>query len=480
MGGRHEMLIRYKMAARPDGKLVAMEAEVICDGGFCHDVTGPVLDKCIFQLQNVYTIPHIRYVGRAARTNRPTQTAFRGFGAPQHCAMMEQIMDQMGCALRIPQHTLREMNLNRAGDDLVMGAYVSRGKGEPNIRIIWDQIMELSDFKARHLEVERFNTANRYVKRGLSIVPMKNGVCFEEDFMNQAHALVHVLADGSVQLSHGGIEMGQGLNTKMAMICAQELGIPFEKVNVVPASTLTCANTQPTAASSGSDSNGPAVLAASREVRQRLDELRKSQPADVTWESLINTAYFSRVNLTGTSHFFLPKLGWHWDTREGYTAFYYDFGASVSEVEVDLLTGEFKVLRVDILEDTGRSLNPTLDLGQVEGGFTQGYGWLTMEEIEWAPSGQMKSHPFTYPVPLMTDMPLDFRTHLCQNFRQPENIHSSKSAGEAPVLLGTSVVAALKMAIMSARQDRGLTPWILVDYPLTVDKIKRCIEHEVL
>eukprot|EP00708_Paratrimastix_pyriformis_P001981 GAFH01000718.1.p1 GENE.GAFH01000718.1~~GAFH01000718.1.p1 ORF type:complete len:1299 (-),score=542.67 GAFH01000718.1:173-3628(-) len=478
MGGRHPFRCDYKFGCTRDGKMVALKVRVVTDGGHCHDTTGPVLDKCVFQLPNAYTIPHIEIEGRGAKLNHPTNTAFRGFGAPQHCAMMEQIVEEMAGKLGMAPHQFRELNLNKPGDEILVGSYVSHGKGEAQLQAIWDQLMQTSEFPRRLAEVEAFNRQHQYVKRGISLIPLKNGVCFEEDFMNQGMALVHVLADGSVQVSHGGVEMGQGLNTKMAQIAAQTLGVPLDTVSVLPTCTDTCANTQPTAASSGTDLNGGAVREACAQIVRNLAPLRAEFPK-ATFAEICNKAYFGRVTLSAASHFKLPTLGWHWDTKTGFSAFYYDFGASVSEVEVDTLTGEFTILRSDLLEDAGRSLNPTLDLTQVEGGFMQGVGWLTMEEINWSlRSGAMLTVPFTYALPGLADTPLELHTALLKGHPCPENVAGSKSSGEAPVLLGTSVLMAIRHAIQSARADRGLKAQFTMDTPLTIEKIKLAIEGQ--
>ncbi|KAH7832158.1 xanthine dehydrogenase [Monocercomonoides exilis] len=476
-GGRHPMWCRYTLvASKKTGLLKALDAEVIAQGGYAHDVTGPVLFKCTFQLQGTYTIPNIRVVARAAKTNHNPNTAFRGFGAPQSCLFIEMILEHAADLLGIPQSQIRDINMNKVGDPLVTGSLISQNKGEKFIRIMWDELMKTSDYENRLKAVDEFNATHTSTKRGIAITPMKNGACFEDDFMNQAEALVHVLPDGSVEVAHSGIEMGQGLNTKIAQVAAETLGIDISFIHVLHTSTETCTNTQPTAASTGLDLNGGAVKKACEQINASLAPLREKMK-DKTWPEICTTAYFSRYAMSGQAHFILPTINWQWKTKTGFTAFYYAFGVSVSEVEVDVETGEFTILRSDLIEDAGRSLNPTLDAGQVEGGFIQGVGWVTAEEIEYdIATGAMLSDMHTYAVPLARDVPLELRTTLAHGFRCEPNVGASKTTAESPVLLGVSVLMALRHAVNSARFDRGLPVLRYQLSPFTVDRIKLAIE----
>ncbi|KAH7826052.1 xanthine dehydrogenase [Monocercomonoides exilis] len=476
-GGRHPMWCRYTVvASKKTGLLKALDAEVIAQGGYAHDVTGPVLFKCAFQLQGTYTIPNIRVIARAAKTNHNPNTAFRGFGAPQSCLFIEMIMEHVADVLGIPQSQIRDINLNKVGDPLVTGSLISQNKGEKFIRIMWDELMKTSDYENRLKAVEEFNATHTNTKRGIAITPMKNGACFEDDFMNQAEALVHVLPDGSVEVAHSGIEMGQGLNTKIAQVAAETLGIDISFIHVLHTSTETCTNTQPTAASTGLDLNGGALKKACEQINASLAPLREKMK-DKTWPEICTTAYFSRYAMSGQAHFILPTINWQWKTKTGFTAFYYAFGVSVSEVEVDCTTGEYTILRSDLIEDAGRSLNPILDAGQVEGGFIQGVGWVTGEEIEYdIATGAMLSDMHTYAVPLARDVPLELHTTLAHGFRCDENVGASKTTAESPVLLGVSVLMALRHAVNAARRDRGLSLLRYQISPFTVDRIKLAIE----
>lgn len=308
---------------------------------------------------------------------------------------------------------------------------------------------------------------------------MKNGCCFEDDFMNQAEALVHLLPDGSVEVSHSGIEMGQALNTKVAQCAAETLGIDMKYIHVLHTNTETCANTQPTAASTGLDMNGGAVIMACKKLKAQMQPFIDAHK-DKDWPTICTIAYFTRTNMSGQAHYVLPPIGWNWDTKKGYTAFYYAFGVSVSEVELDTVTGEYRILRSDLIEDAGRSLNPIIDAGQVEGGFTQGLGWVTSEEIEYdVATGAMLTDMDTYAVPLARDVPIDLRTTLASGFRCEENVGASKTTAESPVLLAVSVLMALRHAMNAARKDRGLPPIRYQQTPLSVDRIKLGLEGEI-
>eukprot|EP01028_Stygiella_incarcerata_P007066 TRINITY_DN2887_c0_g1_i1.p1 TRINITY_DN2887_c0_g1~~TRINITY_DN2887_c0_g1_i1.p1 ORF type:complete len:1331 (-),score=389.97 TRINITY_DN2887_c0_g1_i1:4292-8146(-) len=471
-GGRHPFFVKYKAGFKKDGSYNALDLLFVCDGGYIFDVTGPVLDKCIFQSQNAYTIPNFRVEGRAAKTNRVTNTAFRGFGAPQSHAIQEAIIEHAAAVLEIEPHVVREINMNKPGDVLLTGTYLAP-KGTDLIRRMWDHIMETSDFKKRLEAVEEYNAKHRYTKRGISILPLKNAVNFEEDFMNQAGALVHVYSDGSVRVSHSGIEMGQGLHTKMQQIAAEVFGIPMSKVKIVESDTSKVPNTNPTAASSGADLNGPAVADACRQIFERLRPLFEAFP-EKSWEDICNMAFFKRVNMSANGFCRLPTLQWHWDTKKGYTGFYYDWGCACGEVELDVLTGHFTVLRVDLLEDAGKALNPALDIGQVEGGFTQGYGYFTMEEVSWDTETGVNTitGPGEYCVPMIADAPRFMRTELMGGVPNPENVFASKSSAEAPVLTGASVMHALRHAITAARAESGLKGYFPLHAPFTCEKIR--------
>jgi len=389
---------------------------------------------------------------------------------------MEMVMDHVADVLKMPYQLIRHVNMQKVGDELMTGSYTSKKKGEKFIGIMWEDIMKSSEFASRMKLVDEFNATHHDVKRGLAIVPMKNGACFEDDFMNQAQALVHVLPDGSVEVSHSGIEMGQGLNTKIAQVAAETLGIDIKYIHVQHTSTETCSNTQPTAASSGFDMNGGAVRMACLKIVEQMKDVIEANKGK-TWPEICNSAYFTRHHMSGQAHYTIPKINWQWSSKTGYTAFYYNFGVGVSEVEIDTATGEFTVIRSDLIEDAGRSMNPLLDAGQIEGGFVQGLGWLTSEDIEYdVATGAMLTDQHTYAAPHHREMPLELNTTIAKGFRCEENVAQSKTTAESPVLLATSVLMALRYAVNAARADRGLPKLRYQSSPFTVDRIKLAIE----
>ncbi|KAK2948923.1 Xanthine dehydrogenase [Blattamonas nauphoetae] len=472
-GGRHPMWIKYQIAlSKKTGMIAAFIGEVVSQGGYAHDVCGPVLFKTIFQLQSIYRMPHVKMIGRGAKTHHNPNTAFRGFGAPQSTFFIEMIMDHVADLVGKPPHILRDEIMQNVGDPNITGSLTSRAKGEKEPRIIWDSIMESSDYINRYAAVEEFNRTHKHLKRGIAITPMKNGACFEDDFMNQAQALIHVLPDGSVEVSHSGIEMGQGLNTKIAQVAAQALNIDIKHIHVFHTDTRTCANTQPTAASTGLDLNGGAVQLACKQINEQMKKVREENQGK-SWPEICNSAYFQRYNMSAHAHFILPSVNWNWDRKDGYTAFYYCYGVSVSEVEIDTRTGEFTILRTDLIEDAGKPLNPTLDAGQVEGGYYMGLGWLTSEEIEYSTeTGAMLTDQFTYAAPLNRETPRVFKTTLAKGLGCPENVGGSKTTAESPLLLAVSVLMALRHAINATRSDKGLPKLRYQMSPLTVERIK--------
>ncbi|GIQ87815.1 hypothetical protein KIPB_009929, partial [Kipferlia bialata] len=368
------------------------------------------------------------------------------------------------------------INLNKPGDLMISGTYVSTNFAEPILQRIWKELLETSEIRKRQKEVELFNSEHKYVKRGLGMVCLKNGTCFEEDFMNQASALVHVHRDGSVAISHSGIEMGQGLHTKMAMVAAEALEVDISYIRCIDTNTSRCPNSQPTAASSGQDINGPAVRNCCLEIKETLRELKAKNPG-FDWPTLCNVAYFNRLKLTAQNFYTLPSLQWSWDSKTGYTGFYYGYGAAVTEAEINLVTGKYRLLRTDVLQDVGDPLNPTLDCGQVEGGFTQGMGFLTTEEVMFDEAGdatqQIEATPLSYAVPGFTEVPVDMRTSLL--FDQPNNqsIHASKASAEAPTCLGISCYLAIKEAIACARVQNGLgDEWFQLPTPLSYEQVR--------
>lgn len=496
-GGRHGYVCQYRAGFSKDGKYQALDTVVVADGGGTYDVTAAVLDKSIFQNTSVYTIPKIRIEGRAVRTNHPTNTAYRGFGAPQTTQLCESIFDHAAQVLSMDPTELRKINLNKPGDPLITGTYTGSTKGCDIPLRLFKNVESMSDYENRKKAVEEFNKdpANKYVKRGISIVPLKNSVCFEEDFMNQSHALVHVYTDGTIRVAHSGIEMGQGLNTKMRMVAAETFRVDIKRVFVGPTGTDTCANTQPTAASSGTDVNAPAVRQACENIRKRLEKVRDSMgsrneslnedgtpnpnaPIESYWgkagfNGAVISAYFGRVNLSEHVYFTLPHLQWNWPNKIGYTGFYTAYGICCAEVELNGMTGEFKVIRCDIIEDVGNTLNPALDCGQVEGGFTQGLGWVTTEELCYDIDGPnasgtlLNSSLSEYRVPRLETVPAVLNVSLIDGTGDPMSAYGAKASAEAPVCLCSGVHFAIREAVRECRRETGRTGLVCLPAPTT-------------
>ena len=425
---------------------------------------------------NAYYIPHFRATGQVCKTNLPSNTAFRGFGGPQGAIAIENIMDSIARTLGKDPLDVRRINFY--------------GKTEQNVtpyrQVVSDNVIhELvgqleasSDYRARREAIAAFNAASPVLKRGIALAPLKFGISFNVKHFNQAGALVHVYTDGSILVNHGGTEMGQGLNTKVAQVVAHELGVRFDSVRATATDTSKVANTSATAASTGADLNGKAAQDAARQIRERLAACAAARhggkPEDVrfandkvevngktlSFATLVGEAYLDRVQLWSDGFYATPGLSWDRETMTGRPFYYYAYGAAVSEVVVDTLTGEWKLLRADILHDAGRSLNPAVDIGQVEGAFIQGMGWLTTEELVWHPqSGKLTTHaPSTYKIPTANDCPPVFNVQLFEGDNFEDSIHRSKAVGEPPLLLPFSVFYAIRDAISATADHRADPP----------------------
>ena len=414
--------------------------------------------------------------GHCARTHTQSNTAFRGFGGPQGALAIEVVLDDIARHLGRDALDVRLANLYGVGERDVT-PYGQRI--EDNVlRPLIGQLVDSSDYRARREAVEAFNATSPVLKKGLALAPVKFGIAFNVVHLNQAGALVHVYNDGTILVNHGGTEMGQGLHTKVAQMVAHTLGVSAARVRVTATDTSKVANTSATAASTGSDLNGQAAAAAAREVRTRLAQHLAArhavQPEHITFANdtvtvgaqtfafaeVVMAAYLARVQLWSDGFYATPKVHWDRDTMQGRPFHYYAYGASVSEVLVDTLTGESKVLRADLLHDVGRSINPALDIGQVEGAFAQGLGWLTTEELVWHPqTGKLMTHaPSTYKVPTASDMPADLRVRLFDNANVEDTVHRSKAVGEPPLLLGFSAFLALRDAVSAVGGHRFSPP----------------------
>jgi xanthine dehydrogenase molybdopterin binding subunit/xanthine dehydrogenase small subunit len=465
-GKRHPFHARYQVGYDESGKLLAADVFLVSDGGWSLDLSQPVTDRALFHLDNAYYIPHVRFEGRVAKTHVTSQTAFRGFGGPQGMLVIEEIIGRIALKLGLPPEEVRVRNFYHGSGETNTTHY-GEDIGDNRLARIWSELLESSDFVSRRQAIREWNLAHPSRKRGLAITPVKFGISFTLTHYNQAGALVLIYADGSVQVNHGGTEMGQGLHTKILGVAMRELGLPASSIRLMHTRTDKVPNTSATAASSGSDLNGMAVADACRQLRERLaplaaerlgctvEEIRFSEGhvtglegAGLTFAELAGLAYTRRLQLSAAGFYATPDLKWDWNVGKGRPFHYFAFGAAVSEVEIDGHTGMSVVRRVDILHDVGNSLNASLDRGQIEGAFVQGMGWLTCEELKWNDQGTLLTHSAsTYAIPAISDAPKDFRVHLLSNAAQEKTIHGSKAVGEPPFMLAISVREALRDAV---------------------------------
>ncbi|WP_329440856.1 xanthine dehydrogenase molybdopterin binding subunit [Streptomyces sp. NBC_01426] len=468
-GKRHGFHAEWKIGFDAEGRIQALDATLTADGGWSLDLSEPVVARALCHIDNTYWIPHARVAGRIAKTNKVSNTAFRGFGGPQGMLVIEDIMGRCAPLLGLDPKELRERNFYRQGHSTPYGQPVPHPE---RISIIWQQVKADAEIARREREIEAFNAAHPHTKRALAITGIKFGISFNLTAFNQAGALVLIYKDGSVLINHGGTEMGQGLHTKMLQVAATTLGIPLRKVRLAPTRTDKVPNTSATAASAGADLNGAAVKNACEQIRERLLQVAGTQlganasdvrivegvaralgnDKELAWDDLVRTAYFQRVQLSAAG--FYRTEGLHWDAKafQGSPFKYFSYGAAAAEVEVDGFTGGYRIRRVDIVHDVGDSLSPMIDIGQVEGGFVQGAGWLTLEDMRWdtgdGPNrGRLLTQAAsTYKLPSFSEMPEEFNVRLLENATEEGAVYGSKAVGEPPLMLAFSVREALRQA----------------------------------
>jgi xanthine dehydrogenase large subunit len=470
-GKRHPFFATWEVGFDEGQRLCALRATLIANGGWSLDLSEPVLARALCHIDNAYWIPDIEVHGRVAKTNRPSNTAFRGFGGPQGMIVIEDILGRCAPLLGASPGELRRRNFYAPGQATPYGQPVRHAE---RLEAIWSICTDRSDFARRQTEVATFNAAHPDTKRGLAITPVKFGISFNLTAFNQAGALVHVYKDGSVLINHGGTEMGQGLHTKMIQVAATALGVPMGLVRLAPTRTDKVPNTSATAASSGSDINGGAVKNACEQIRERLAVVAAGElgvhPADVrfadgvvtgigfhdkqiAWAKLVHDAYFRRVQLWAAGFYRTEGLHWDAERMQGEPFKYFAYGAAAAEVEVDGFTGAYRLRRVDIVHDVGDSLSPLIDLGQIEGGFVQGAGWLTLEELLWDETdgphrGRLNTQAAsTYKIPSFSEMPPEFNVHLFERATESGVVYGSKAVGEPPLMLAFSVREALRQAV---------------------------------
>ncbi len=486
-GKRHDFRVDYQAGFDDHGRLAAVDIVLASRCGYSADLSGAINDRAMFHADNAYYLPAARITTRRMKTNTVSNTAFRGFGGPQGMLAIERALDHIAWTLGIDPLDLRKRNLYGPGRDVTpYGMQVT----DNILPELIDTLERTSDYRERRKAVTEFNRTSRFLKRGLALTPVKFGISFTTTFLNQAGALVHVYQDGSVHLNHGGTEMGQGLFVKVAQVVAEEFGIGLDCIRITPTTTAKVPNTSATAASAGSDLNGMAAQAAARTIKARLIDFASERwgvsaehvrfrdnhvligNQSVAFTDLVRQAYLGRVSLSSTGFYRTPDIHWDPETKTGRPFYYFSYGAACSEVTIDITTGEMKVQRVDILHDVGRSLNPAIDIGQIEGGFVQGMGWLTTEELVFDDDGRLLTHaPSTYKIPCASDVPPDFRVALFDGANQESTIYRSKAVGEPPLMLAISVLCAVADAIHSLAPGRPVP----LDAPATPEAILRAI-----
>ena len=491
-GKRHDFLVEYDVGYDASGRILGLDLMLASRCGFSADLSGPVNDRAVMHADNCYWLPNVRIVSHRCKTHTQSSTAFRGFGGPQGMMAGEYVVDEVARRLGLDPVAVRRANFYGPGRDVT--PYEMTVEDFVADRL-FAELERSSEYAARRAAIRKWNATSPLLKRGIAMTPVKFGISFTASFFNQAAALVHVYqGDGSVLLNHGGTEMGQGLFTKVAQVVAHELGVDIDRVRVSASDTSKIPNASATAASSGSDLNGKAAQAAARKIRSRLAAFaaeRFKVPAEavrfaanhvtvgdrrLAFAELVRMAYLARVQLWASGFYRTPKIHYEPKTLKGRPYFYFAYGAAVSEVAIDTLTGETKLLRADLLHDVGRSLNPAIDLGQVEGGFVQGTGWLTSEELWWDDRGRLGTHaPSTYKIPVASDVPADFRVKLWDRGENVEDsIHRSKAVGEPPLMLAISVFHAIRDAVASVADYRVSPP---LSAPATPEEVLRAVNE---
>jgi xanthine dehydrogenase large subunit len=487
-GKRHDFDIAWRAGIDADGVVEAVEVNYASRCGYSADLSLGVNDRTMFHTDNSYYYPHVRIVSHRVKTDTVSNTAFRGFGGPQGMVFSERLMDQIAILRGEDPLDVRIRNFYGPGRDITpYGMQVVDNILLPLV----GELEKTSDYRARREAIADYNAGSRFLKKGIALNPVKFGIAFTLKHLNQAGALVHVYTDGSIQVNHGGTEMGQGLYLKVAQVVAEEFGVDISRVRITATTTDKVPNTTPTAASSGSDLNGMAAKNAASTIRERMAavaaKLYQGDASKVRFErgmvivgareapfaELAKKCFLERVQLSSTGYYATPHITWERDTATGKPFLYFAYGASCSEVTIDTLTGEMKIDRVDILHDVGASLNPAIDIGQIEGGFVQGAGWLTTEELVFDAEGRLRTHaPSTYKIPTASDVPEDFRVRLWESEgNEASTIYRSKAVGEPPVMLANSVFSAITFAVASLRP--GVAPPL--NAPATPEAILKAV-----
>ncbi len=490
-GKRHAFQYGWDVGFDDDGRILGLDLTLASRCGFSADLSGPVNDRAVFHADNTYWLPDVAMHSYRCKTHTVSDTAFRGFGGPQGMFAIEMVIDEIARALNRDPLDVRRVNFyGKTSNNVAPYGMVIEDNIAPELVA---QLETTSRYRERRREIADWNRANPVIKRGLALTPVKFGISFTATHYNQAGALLHLYNDGTLLLNHGGTEMGQGLFTKVQQVVAQELGVPMAAIRVSASDTSKVPNASPTAASSGSDINGMAARNAARTMRERLaayaarkfdcdaetvqfrDGMVHAGAQTLPFAELARMAYFARVQLSATGFYATPKIHYDRTTLSGRPFFYFAYGAAVTEVAIDTFTGEHRLLAVDILHDVGRSLNPAIDRGQIEGGFIQGWGWLAMEELWWNAKGELRTHaPSTYKIPTSRDVPTHFRVDFYDDANREETIHRSKAVGEPPLMLALSGFHALRDAIASVT-DHKHSPRL--DAPATDERVLAAVDE---
>ena len=493
-GKRHPFWGRWTVGFDGQGRILAIDLVQAAACGFSADLSGPIADRAIFHADNAYYLPAAAIHSYRCKTHTQSHTAFRGFGGPQGVGMIEAALDDIARHLGLDPLAVRRINLygDAPRDRTPYGMQVT----DNILPALIERLEADCGYAGRCEAIARWNAASPVIKRGLALTPVKFGISFTATMFNQAGALVNVYTDGSVTVNHGGTEMGQGLHTKVCQVVADTLGVPLAWVRITATDTGRVPNASATAASSGTDLNGRAAEFAAREVRDRLrahvagtrglDVAQVSirggkvlvPGAELDFVAVAKAAYAARVSLWSDGYYATPKIHYDHKTMRGRPFYYFAYGAAATEVAVDTLTGETRVLRVDILHDVGRSINPAIDLGQIEGGFVQGVGWLTSEELVWKPDGTLATHaPSTYKIPTSGDVPADFHVALWPEPNREDNVYGSKAVGEPPFMLSFAAFFAIRDAVAAARREQGRAPLVPLSAPATPEAVLRAVEQ---
>ena len=493
-GKRHDFYSEYEVGFNDKGIIEGLNIKLASRCGISPDLSLAINDRALFHIDNTYYLENLLVTNYLCKTNTASNTAFRGFGGPQGMISIENIIDEISTYLKLDPILVRKNNFYKKNRNITHYGMKIR---DNIINELFEELIKKSNLEKRQIEITNFNKKNDVLKKGISITPVKFGISFTTTFLNQAGALVHIYTDGSVMINHGGIEMGQGTLTKIAQLAANELGLPFEKIKITSTNTSKVPNTSASAASATTDLNGAAVLNAIKNIKKNLNEflinkhkiktnnkilyqngLIKINNKTFKFNDIIKEAYFDRVSLSSSGFYSTPRIHFDKNKFQGEPFYYFTYGAAVSEVIIDTLTGENKLTQVDILHDVGKSINKSIDIGQIEGGFIQGMGWLTMEEVKWNNNGQLLTHsPSTYKIPSISDMPSKFNVNLYKNGMNYEKVvNHSKTTGEPPLMLAMSVFFAIKNAISSI-SDYKISPDLNApatpeEILLSIDKLK--------